>query len=65
MHRLLGRLTLLYRTTAVRLSAVYLLRFSACAAFVVFYVSSMSEGLLQRQMREAVTEMSLELSITS
>ena len=54
MDRLLGRLTALYRTTAVRLSAVYLLLFAACAAFLVFYVSSMSEGLLQQQMREAV-----------
>ncbi|MXN51402.1 HAMP domain-containing protein [Shinella sp. AETb1-6] len=54
MQRLLGRLTALYRTTAVRLSAVYLLLFAACAAVLVFYVSSMSEGLLQQQMREAV-----------
>jgi signal transduction histidine kinase len=56
MQRLLGRLTALYRTTAVRLSAVYLLLFAACAAFLVFYVSSMSEGLLQQQMREAVAQ---------
>ena len=50
MNRLLGRLTALYRTTAVRLSAVYLLLFAACAAVLVFYVSSMSEGLLRQQM---------------
>jgi signal transduction histidine kinase len=56
MDRLLGRLTALYRTTAVRLSAVYLLLFAACAAFLVFYVSSMSEGLLREQMREAVAQ---------
>ncbi|MEW9615985.1 ATP-binding protein [Shinella sp. S4-D37] len=56
MHRLLGRLTALYRTTAVRLSAVYLLLFAICAAFLVFYVSSMSERLLRQQMREAVTQ---------
>jgi signal transduction histidine kinase len=56
MQRLLGRLTALYRTTAVRLSAVYLLLFAACAAVLVFYVSSMSEGLLQQQMREAVAQ---------
>ncbi len=56
MNRMLGRLTALYRTTAVRLSAVYLLLFAACAAFLVFYVSSMSEGLLQQQMREAVAQ---------
>ena len=56
MQRLLGRLTALYRTTAVRLSAVYLLLFAACAAFLVFYVSSMSERLLQQQMHEAVAQ---------
>jgi signal transduction histidine kinase len=56
MHRLLGRLTTLYRTTAVRLSALYLLLFATCAAFLVFYVSSMSESLLQQQMREAVAQ---------
>lgn len=56
MHGLLGRLTALYRTTAVRLSALYLLLFATCAAFLVFYVSSMSEGLLQQQMREAVAQ---------
>lgn len=56
MHGLLGRLTALYRTTAVRLSAVYLLLFAICAAFLVFYVSSMSESLLRQQMREAVTQ---------
>jgi len=56
MHGLPGRLTALYRTTAVRLSAVYLLLFAACAAFLVFYVSSMSEGLLRQQMREAVAQ---------
>ncbi|WP_439630656.1 sensor histidine kinase [Shinella sp.] len=53
---MLGRLTALYRTTAVRLSAVYLLLFATCAAFLVFYVSSMSENLLQQQMREAVAQ---------
>lgn len=56
MHRMLGRLTALYRTTAVRLSAVYLLLFALCAAFLVFYVSSMSERLLRQQMREAVAQ---------
>ena len=49
MHGLLGRLTALYRTTAVRLSAVYLLLFAICAAFLVFYVSSMSESLLRQR----------------
>ncbi|MDX3927423.1 MAG: ATP-binding protein [Shinella sp.] len=48
------RLGALFRTTAVRLSALYLLLFAACAAFLVFYVTSMSEGLLQQRMREDV-----------
>lgn len=61
MQRLLLRLTALYRTTAVRLSAVYLLLFAACAAVLVFYVSSMSEGLLQQQMREAVAQESEQI----
>ncbi|WP_421577872.1 sensor histidine kinase [Shinella sp. M31] len=56
MNGLLGRLTVLYRTTAVRLSAVYLLLFAICAAFLVFYVSTMSEGLLRQQMRDAVAQ---------
>jgi signal transduction histidine kinase len=54
MTRLPGRLRTLFRTTAVRLSALYLLLFAACAAFLVFYVTSMSESLLQQQMRDAV-----------
>ena len=61
MNRLPGRLTALFRTTAVRLSAVYLLLFAACAAFLVFYVSSMSEGLLRQQMREAVAQESAQI----
>ena len=56
LHGLLGRLTVLYRTTAVRLSAVYLLLFAICAAFLVFYVSTMSESLLRQQMRDAVAQ---------
>ncbi|WEX78379.1 HAMP domain-containing histidine kinase [Sinorhizobium numidicum] len=44
----------LLRTTAVRLSALYLVLFSLCAAFLVFYVTGMSERLLQQQTREAI-----------
>ena len=51
---MLARLAMLYRTTAVRLSALYLLFFAACAAFLVVYVTSMSEGLLQQQTRDSV-----------
>ena len=51
----MNRLSVLFRTTAFRLSALYLLLFSLCAAFLVFYVTAMSEGLLQQQTRDAVT----------
>ncbi|PTM98673.1 sensor histidine kinase [Mycoplana dimorpha] len=47
-------LVTLFRTTAVRLSALYLLLFAACAAFLVFYVTSMAEGLLEQQTRAVV-----------
>src|SRR4051812_401332 len=51
----MSRLRVLLRTTAVRLSALYLVLFSLCAAFLVFYVTAMSERLLEQQTRDAVT----------
>ncbi|WP_075290226.1 sensor histidine kinase [Pararhizobium arenae] len=51
----MNRLRVLFRTTAVRLSAVYLVLFSICAAFLVFYVTAMSQRLLEQQTREAVS----------
>ncbi|KOF22011.1 histidine kinase [Ensifer adhaerens] len=51
----MSKLGVLFRTTAVRLSALYLILFSLCAAFLVFYVTGMSERLLQQQTRDAVT----------
>jgi signal transduction histidine kinase len=51
----MNRLRVLFRTTAVRLSALYLLLFSLCAAFLVFYVTAMSQRLLEQQTRDAVT----------
>ncbi|OJF97368.1 sensor histidine kinase [Pararhizobium antarcticum] len=50
----MSRLRILLRTTAVRLSALYLILFSICAAFLVFYVTAMSQGLLEQQTRDAV-----------
>ena len=50
----MNRLRILFRSTAVRLSAVYLLLFSLCAAFLVFYVTAMAQGLLEQQTRDAV-----------
>lgn len=52
----MGRIGVLFRTTAVRLSALYLILFSLCAAFLVFYVTGMSERLLAEQTREAVVQ---------
>jgi signal transduction histidine kinase len=46
----------MFRSTAVRLSALYMLLFALCAAFLVFYVTAMSERLLTQQTRQAVQE---------
>lgn len=50
----MSRISVLFRTTAVRLSALYLVLFSLCAAFLVFYVTGMSERLLQQQTRDSI-----------
>ncbi|OQP85099.1 two-component sensor histidine kinase [Rhizobium rhizosphaerae] len=50
----MSRLRVLWRTTAVRLSALYLLLFSLCALLLVVYVTAMSQRLLTNQTREAV-----------
>jgi len=50
----MSRLRVLFRTTAVRLSALYLILFSICAAFLVFYVTAMSQRLLEQQTKDAV-----------
>jgi signal transduction histidine kinase len=51
-----GRFRMLYRNTAVRLSALYLLLFAIGAATLVFYVTSISESQLQRRMKASVEE---------
>lgn len=50
------RLRILFRSTAVRLSALYILLFALCAAFLVFYVTALSERLLNQQTRDAVLQ---------
>ncbi|RWX76151.1 HAMP domain-containing protein [Neorhizobium lilium] len=50
------RSRLMFRSTAVRLSALYILLFALCAAFLVFYVTAMSERLLSQQTQQAVQE---------
>ncbi|TCP81164.1 signal transduction histidine kinase [Rhizobium sp. PP-CC-2G-626] len=51
----MSRVGILMRTTAVRLSALYLVLFSLCAAFLVFYVTGMSQRLLDQQTKDAVS----------
>lgn len=50
------RLGLLLRSTAVRLSALYILLFALCAAFLVFYVTALSERLLNQQTRDSLQQ---------
>jgi len=54
--RTIQRSRLMFRSTAVRLSALYILLFALCAAFLVFYVTAMSERLLSQQTQQAVQE---------
>ncbi|MCQ2004866.1 sensor histidine kinase [Rhizobium sp. NRK18] len=52
----MARLVLLFRSTAVRLSALYILLFGLCAAVLVFYVTSMSGQLIGRQVQESLAD---------
>lgn len=44
------------KTTAARLSALYLLLFTACAIILVVYIESMSTRMLTAQTRESINE---------
>lgn len=48
------RLGAIFKTTAVRLSALYLLLFSVCAVFLVFYMTSLAAGFFINETRKAV-----------
>jgi Signal transduction histidine kinase len=48
------RFGLMLKSTAVRLSALYILLFALCAAFLVFYVTALSQRLLDQQTRESL-----------
>lgn len=50
------RLPAVMRTTAARLSALYLLLFAICATVLVVYVTSLSVRILTVQTREAIVE---------
>jgi signal transduction histidine kinase len=52
----MSRFWVLFKSTAVRLSALYILLFAICAATLVFYVTAMSERLLTDQIRESVQQ---------
>lgn len=52
----MSRFWVLFKSTAVRLSALYILLFAICAATLVFYVTAMSERLLTGQIRDAVAQ---------
>ncbi len=51
-----NRLRLMFSSTAVRLSALYILLFAICAAFLVFYVTAMSERILAQQTRDNLVQ---------
>ncbi|MGN7291801.1 sensor histidine kinase [Rhizobium sp. SAFR-030] len=57
----MSRLRLLFRSTTVRLSALYIVLFAICAAFLVVYVTAMSERLLAQQVREALNQETAEV----
>jgi signal transduction histidine kinase len=56
VNRFFTRLRLMFRSTAVRLSGLYIILFALCAAFLVFYVTAMSERLLVQQTQQTVQE---------
>ena len=51
----MAALSAIMKTTAARLSALYLLLFAACAVALVIYVTSLSTRMLETQTREAIT----------
>lgn len=50
------RLLAIMNTTAARLSALYLILFTACAIFLVFYMTSLSVRMLTAQTQETINE---------
>jgi len=56
------RIAAIFRTTAARLSALFLLLFTVSALGLVFYVTSLSERMLVTQTRETIDEEALSLA---
>lgn len=52
----MARLAAIMKTTAARLSAVYLLLFAVCATLLVFYMTSMSVRMLTAQTQETIDQ---------
>jgi signal transduction histidine kinase len=52
----MAALRAIMKTTAARLSALYLVLFAACAIILVIYVTSLSARMLETQTREAIIE---------
>ena len=50
------------RTTAARLSALYLLLFALCAVLLVFYMTSLSARMLTGQTQETINDEVLGLA---
>lgn len=51
-----ARLPAIFKTTATRLSALYLLLFALCAAILVFYTTSLSVRMLTGQLQETISD---------
>ena len=58
----MARLAAIMRTTAARLSALYLLLFTICAVILVFYMTSLSVRMVTAQTRGTIEEEAIALS---
>jgi signal transduction histidine kinase len=58
---MLGSISALMKTTAARLSALYLLLFAICAVGLVFYMGSLTMRMLTGQIQDTVSEEVLSL----
>ena len=52
----MGKLKAIMKTTAARLSTLYLLLFAVCAILLVFYMTAMSVRMLTVQIRGAINQ---------
>ncbi|MCM2291921.1 HAMP domain-containing histidine kinase [Allorhizobium sp. BGMRC 0089] len=57
----MSRMSLLLKSTAVRLSALYIVLFALCASFLVIYVTALSERLLNQQTKENLQQEVLDI----